>query len=66
MAITMKAARTNAGLTQQQAAERLGVNKVTLINWEKGRYYPSILQWAQLCRLYEQPMDGILIPGQSN
>lgn len=35
--ITIRAARVNAGLTQDQMAERLGVSLTTLNAWERGR-----------------------------
>ena len=34
--ITLKAARVNAGLTQGQMAERLGVSMRTVVAWETG------------------------------
>ena len=36
MQITLKAARTNASLTQKEAAERIGVTVDTIGNWERG------------------------------
>ena len=34
--ISLAAARVNAKMTQQQAADVAHVSKVTIINWEKG------------------------------
>ena len=34
--ISLAAARVNAGLTQAETAEKMGVTKRTIINWEKG------------------------------
>lgn len=42
MAITLKAARVNAGLTQMQAAKALGVSKDVLSNIERGKTIPKI------------------------
>lgn len=42
MAITLKAARVNAGLTQKQAAKALGVSKDVLSNIERGKTIPKI------------------------
>ena len=36
----IKAARTSAGLTQRELAERLGVDTKTVNNWETGRTSP--------------------------
>ena len=50
MAITLKAARVNANLTQTQFAEALGVSKMTVVAWETGKrsikpaYMPMIAQ----------------------
>lgn len=40
MAITLKAARVNSGLTQTEAAQLIGINLGTLVKYEKG--YPGI------------------------
>lgn len=66
MAITMKAARLNAGYTQAQAAKELGVNTGTLCNWETGKTSPSINQWFILCNLYGMGIGDILIPTESS
>ncbi len=34
--ISLAAARVNAKMTQKQVAEKMGVSKQTIINWEKG------------------------------
>lgn len=50
--ITLAAARVNAGLTQAQAAERLGISKATLVRWEGGKTDPSIKQASDMADLY--------------
>lgn len=40
--LTLKAARVNAGLTQVEAAAKLGITDATLINYEKGRAFPDV------------------------
>ena len=42
MAITMKAARVNANLTQKEAAKALDISKNTLLNYELGRSIPKV------------------------
>lgn len=44
MAITMKAARVNAGLTQKEAAIKVGVSADVISNWERGLTVPRIDQ----------------------
>lgn len=36
MAITLRAARVNAGYTQMEAANKIGVSKESISNWERG------------------------------
>lgn len=66
MAITMKAARLNAGYTQAQAAKKMGVSVATFSNWECGKTSPSIVQWLTLCNLYGMAIGDILIPTESS
>ena len=66
MKITLKAARVNAGYTQKSASQRLGVNRLTLRNWEQGRTYPTISKFAEMCRLYNTSLDDIALPVNSN
>lgn len=40
-AVRMKTARETAGLTQEQAARRIGCPVRTLQNWEQGRNSPA-------------------------
>ncbi len=41
MQISLKAARTNAGLTQEEAAEKIGVSKDAIRAWEKHKSFPN-------------------------
>ena len=58
--ITLKAARVNAGLTQQKAAAKLGVNKKTVGSWEKGRSLPQPTMIDKICELYGIEYDNIV------
>ena len=66
MKITLKAARVNAGYTQKSASQRLGVNRLTLRNWEQGRTYPTLSKFVEMCRLYNTSWDDIILPVNSN
>ncbi len=57
--ITLRAARVNAGLTQQEVADELGVALSTVRNWENGTTTPKLPYFVQLCQIYNIPMDGI-------
>lgn len=49
----LKEARTGAGMTQQQMAERLGIAKSTLSGYENGTSEPSINMISQIIKLLE-------------
>lgn len=52
MQITLRAARVNAGLTQQQVLEATGFARSTLTRWESGKTFPRINDLQRLCELY--------------
>lgn len=45
-------ARTDAGLTLQQAADKLRVTNQAINQWERGRTIPSPTRKRQICELY--------------
>lgn len=58
--ITLKAARVNAGLTQSEAAEKLGISQRQLLVWEK---HPGIIKTKYLPKIsevYDYPKDLII------
>ena len=59
MAITLKAARVNAGLTQTEASKSLGISKSTLLNYEKYRTIPDIETAKALAALFGRSVDEI-------
>lgn len=63
--ITLRAARTNAGYTQQEIADKLGVSNKTVVNWETGKVKPSFSVLYTLSGLYKIPMDCIILPNKS-
>lgn len=60
--ISLKAARINAGLTQEAVAAMLKKSKVTIINWEKGKTSIDKGNFDALCRLYAVDEDNIFLP----
>ena len=50
--ITLKAARANVGLSQYEAADRLGVSRSTLYLWEKGVTSPKVAMFKKIEELY--------------
>lgn len=47
----MKDARTRAGLSQQELADKLGVSRQTINAIEKGDYNPTIKLCVGICRV---------------
>ena len=47
----MKDARTQAGLSQQELADKLGVSRQTINVIEKGDYNPTIRLCVGICRV---------------
>jgi conserved domain protein len=60
--ITLRAARVNAGYTQEEVAKKMGVTKQTVLNWETGRNKLRIPEMHMLSKLYKIPMDNIILP----
>lgn len=57
--ISLKAARVNAGFSQQKAAKMLGISKATLQNYEAGNTVPDILMSRKIEEVYHFPADYI-------
>lgn len=60
--ISLAAARVNAGYTQTQLGDIMGVTKNTIINWEKGRIIPGIPEMEKLSSVLGIPLDNIFLP----
>lgn len=57
MKLTLKKARMLAELNQAEAANALGVSKVTLSNWENGITFPPIDKVVKMSKLYNLPLE---------
>ena len=53
-------ARNAAKLSQEQAAESLGVSRQTVSNWETGKTYPDIISVIRMSDLYSVSLDRLL------
>lgn len=58
--ITLKAARINRSISQEKAAELLGVDPSTLSKWERGVSMPKANQIDALCNLYKVSYDMLI------
>ena len=60
MAIHLRAARVNAGLTQADVAKALQISKNTIINYEAYKSKPDIETAQKLAALYGMTVDDII------
>ncbi len=63
--ITMEAARINAGFTQEELAERMGISRSTVINVEKGYTEVKPVYLYAFCHVVGVTEDDILLPVKS-
>ena len=67
MQISLKAARVNAEMSQREAAERIGVDVSTVLNWEKGKTSPKAVQLQKLCEVYGvDSVDSLFLQPKSS
>ena len=59
MAISIKAARVNAGLTQTEVAERVGKTKNTIASYEAYTTKPDIETAQTMAALFGMSVDDI-------
>lgn len=60
--ISLKAARANANLSQEDVAIALKKSKNTINNWENGRTEIDLGNLKELCNLYSVTIDDIRLP----
>lgn len=60
MAMTLRAARINKGLTQVEAAKKLKVSKETIGNWERGKSYPNLKYVKDIEKIYDISYDDLI------
>lgn len=53
-------ARKKSGLSQEEAAERLGVSRQTISKWELDETLPDIWQSKRLSRMYHLTLDELV------
>lgn len=60
MAITLKAARVNANMTQSEVANELGISKNTLSNYENYKTVPDIEMSKRIAALYGFTVNDLI------
>lgn len=66
MAITLKSARVNKGLTQAKAAELIGVTVDTLSNYERGKSYPDVPVIQKMEKVYGVSYSDLIFLPKNN
>lgn len=61
--LAMKEARLEAGLSQQELADRLGVSRQTIHAIEKGDYNPTIKLCIGICRVLGKTLNDLFWDG---
>ncbi len=56
----IRQSRTEAKITQEHAAEALGVSRQTISNWENEKSYPDIVSVLKMSDLYHVSLDYLL------
>lgn len=59
--MTLKAARVDAGLTQADIAEKMGVSVGAVSLWESGKTKLSAEQFSRFCEIVERSRDDICL-----
>ncbi len=60
--ITLKAARVNVDMTQDEVASAMHKTKQTIINWESGATRIKYQDLLALSELYEMPLEFLRVP----
>jgi transcriptional regulator with XRE-family HTH domain len=61
----LKNARKNAGLSQEQLAERLCVSRAAVAKWETDKGMPDILNLKAISKLLDVSIDSLLDDGET-
>ena len=56
----LKQARSEAGLSQEDVAEKVGVSRQTVSSWENGKSYPDIASVIALSDAYGVSLDSLM------
>lgn len=60
--ISLAAARVNAGYTQEELAEKLGVTRKSIQNWESGKKIMRKSNFIAFCTVTGFDQDDIFLP----
>lgn len=61
----IQSSRQALGLSEAQLARRIGVKRVTLVNWENGKTAPRANRLAEIAGILKVPLMWLLAGGES-
>lgn len=61
----LKKLRTDRSLTQKDLSDRLSISKKTYVNWEQGRYIPTVGNLTIVADFYGVPVSFLLDGAQT-
>ena len=64
--MTLKAARVNKELTQEQAAVLLGTTKDVVSNWERRITFPDVIMLRRIEEVYGVSYDDLIFLPEEN
>lgn len=64
--MTLKEARVRAGMTQREAAEKLGITNAAISMWESGKNSPRFKRIKELAALYGVAVSEIVGDGNND
>jgi putative transcriptional regulator len=60
----LRVLREQAGLSQAECADALGVSRQTVISIEKGHFDPRLSLAFRIGRLFSVPVDEVFVPDE--
>lgn len=63
--VSLAGARVSAGFTQEQLAEKMGVSRQTVIDWENGKREMRTAYFHLFCLVTKFSEDDIFLPVRS-
>lgn len=63
---TLRTARDRLGLTQKEAAKKLGISDDVLSNYERGKTYPNVPMLQKIEEVYQVEYDQLLFLEKDN
>lgn len=61
LAANLRAERARCNMTLRQVADLVGVQAMTVCNWEKGRTSPKAEQLAAIARVFKVSVNSLLV-----